>query len=127
MLILLLILVQRWVELPWWFIWGLITLWVVKDTILFPFTWRAYDWDRSSDVNTMVGERAIADERLAPWGYVQIHGELWRAKVIGANPPVEKGEEVRIKEIRGLTLLVQPEAEESGEGNRINDSSVHCP
>ena len=48
-----------------------------------------------------------AEERLAPSGYIKVHGELWQAEMIREGPPIEKGEFVRIQGIRGLVLLVQ--------------------
>ena len=110
-------LIRQWINLPLSLILGIVALWVAKDIILYPLTWRAYDWDRSGDVNAMVGERAIANERLAPTGYVRFYGELWLAKIMEHSHPVEKGEAVRVKGIRGLTLLVQPDIEKGGEHN----------
>jgi membrane-bound ClpP family serine protease len=57
----------------------------------------------------MIGERGVAKEKLVPSGYVQIHGELWRAEKIGEGPPIEEGQPVRVKKMQGLTLLVVPE------------------
>ena len=107
-----LVLIRQWINLPLYLILGIVALWVAKDIILYPLTWRAYDWDRSGDMNAMVGEWAIANERLSPTGYVRVHGELWRANIMEHGLPVEKGEAVRIQGIRGLTLLVQPDIEE---------------
>lgn len=114
LLIVLLFLVKRWVDLPQWFVWGIILFWVAKDVILFPLTWRAYDQDRSRGAYSMVGARGIAEERLAPSGYIRVHGELWQAEVMGDSPPIERGESIRIQGIRGLTLLVQHD--EKGRG-----------
>jgi membrane protein implicated in regulation of membrane protease activity len=108
LLILILILVQQWVDLPTWIFWGSIVVWIAKDAILYPFVWRAYDRDLPQGTNTMVGVRGIAKGRLAPSGYVQIRGELWNAEVMEGNPPIEKGEDVRVRSVRGLTLIVQP-------------------
>ena len=108
LLILILILVQQWVDLPVWIVWGSIVVWVAKDAILYPFVWRAYDQDRPQGANTMVGVRGIAKDRLAPSGYVHIRGELWNAEVMEGNPPIEKGEDVRVRGVRGLTLIVEP-------------------
>jgi membrane protein implicated in regulation of membrane protease activity len=105
-LIVLLALAKRWVDLPSWFTWGLIGLWVVKDAALFPLTWRAYDQDRERDLGAMVGERGTAEERLNPLGYIRVRGELWKAELTDDARPIEKGEEVRVQGIRGLTLLV---------------------
>lgn len=43
LLVLILILVRRWVDLPNWFEWGFIAVWVVKDVALFPFVWPSYE------------------------------------------------------------------------------------
>jgi membrane protein implicated in regulation of membrane protease activity len=113
-LIALLVLAKQWVDLPSWFIWGLIGLWIAKDIALFPLTWRAYDQDRERAVHSLVGTRGIAEERLNPSGYIRVRGELWKAEVAGNVRPIEKGEEVRVQGIRGLTLLV-------GQGNHEGD------
>ena len=105
-LVVLLVLVKRWIDLPSWFIWGLIGLWIAKDIALFPLTWRAYDQDRAKAGSSMLGERGIAEERLNPSGYIRVGGELWQAEVMGDAPPIERGEGVRVQGIRGLTLLV---------------------
>jgi len=107
LLILMLALVQRWVSLPAWFIWGLIALWISKDVILFPFTWRAYDRSPKGAANSMIGLQGITKNRLAPSGYVHVHGELWQAEVMENSSPIEKGESVRVYGNRGLSLLVQ--------------------
>lgn len=107
LLILILILVRRWVDFPPWFFWGPVFIWIVKDAVLFPFVWRAYDWSRSKDVHSLVGTEGIVEKRLAPSGYIRVHGELWQAEMIREGLPIEKGEFVRIQGIRGLVLLVQ--------------------
>jgi len=107
LLILILIMVRRWVDFPLWFFWGSVLIWIVKDVVLFPFVWRAYDWSRSRDVHSLVGTEGIVEERLAPSGYIRVHGELWQAEMIREGPPIEKGEGVWIQGIRGLVLLVQ--------------------
>ncbi len=109
-LVLVLILVRQWIDLSTLFICSLVALWVAKDIILFPFLWRAYDRDQQ---NQMIGTRGIAEERLAPSGYVYIHGELWQAEVMKGYPPIDRGETVRVQGINGLKLLVQPDNLES--------------
>lgn len=99
--------VQHWVVLPVWLFWCIIIFWIVKDAVLFPFVWRAYDWERAGRSRSMIGEHAIARERLAPAGYVQIRGELWRAEKIADGPPIEVGQRVRIVKMEGLTLFVE--------------------
>lgn len=106
-LILLLILLRHWVNLPEWFFWGAILVWLVKDVVLFPVVWRAYDWDASREWSALVGEEGIVEERLAPSGYIRVHGELWRAEVLGEDQSVERGERVEILGTRGLRLQVK--------------------
>ena len=107
--ILILIIVQYWVVLPVWLFWSIIALWMVKDAVLFPFVWQAYDWERSGRSRSMLGERGIARERLAPQGFVRVRGELWRARKIGDGPPIEAGQPVKIVKMQGLTVFVEPE------------------
>lgn len=111
LLVLILIFVQRWVVIPAWIFWGFIILWVVKDVVLFRYTWRAYDWD-GGDKNLLIGAIGIAKERLAPSGYVKVGGELWRAEVLGGSLPIESGMNIRVKGVRGLTLLVELDRED---------------
>jgi membrane protein implicated in regulation of membrane protease activity len=108
-MILILVVIQYWVVIPVWLLWSIIGFWIVKDAILFPFIWRAYDWDRAGKSRSMIGERGVAKEKLIPAGYVKIRGELWRAEKIGAGPPIEEGQPVRVKKMEGLTLFVVPE------------------
>lgn len=113
LLVLILVYAQRWVDLPAWIFWGSLAIWVVKDAVLYPFVWRAYDWDRSKDSNSMVGVKGIAKELLAPSGYVQVRGELWKAELAEGVQSVEEGEPVLVQEVRGLTLIVKPGVERS--------------
>jgi membrane protein implicated in regulation of membrane protease activity len=56
----------------------------------------------------MIGRRGVAEGQLAPTGYIRVSDELWKVEVIGGRV-IEKGEAVRIRGIRGLILLVEPE------------------
>ena len=54
----------------------------------------------------MVGEVGVAQTELAPAGKVCVHGEIWQARAAGKIQP---GTRVRVKEVQGLTLVVEPE------------------
>ena len=108
-MLLILVVIQYWVEIPAWLFWSIVGFWIVKDVVLFPFIWRAYDWDRGGRSRSMIGERGIAKGNLAPAGYIQIHGELWRAERFREGPPIEAGQPVRVKHMEGLMLFVEPE------------------
>ena len=103
-----LVVVRRWLDLPTWFFWTCVACWVLKDVILFPFVWRAYDWDRAGRTDAMIGLKGTAVDQLAPAGYVRVRGELWRAEVVGDDRPIQVGEPVTVRASRGLTLLVAP-------------------
>jgi membrane protein implicated in regulation of membrane protease activity len=107
-LALILFVVHQWVDLSLWLVIGIVSLWMVKYVIVFSFVWRAYDKPRPGDIKSLIGTEGIAEERLDPSGYIRVHGELWRAEVIGKTIPVEKGETVLIERALGLTLLVKP-------------------
>jgi len=67
----------------------------------------------SSDA--MVGRYGKAITSLTPDGYVQLDGELWRASSVGSH--TYRGDEVVVREVKGLTLVVTPRADKS-EGSK---------
>jgi membrane protein implicated in regulation of membrane protease activity len=107
LVIVVLIWVRKWVDLPLWFICGLVAFLVIKDIVLYPFVWRAYDPDSPAMTKTMEGARGIAINDLHPSGYVEIGAERWQAEVIAGSLPIRRGQRVRVHGIRGLTLLVE--------------------
>jgi membrane protein implicated in regulation of membrane protease activity len=107
-LVIIMLFVLRWFELPVWLFWCSVFVWVAKDVILYPFVWRAYDQPRAKDADAMIGACCVAKERMAPSGYVLVRGEFWKAELIAGSRLVEKGERVRVRETRGLTLVVEP-------------------
>jgi membrane protein implicated in regulation of membrane protease activity len=115
LVIFMVILIRRWIDFPGWVGWGFVALWVLKDGILFPFVWRAYDWNGSEVSNPMIGLSGTAKERLAPSGFVEVRGELWKAQLMEGVGSVEPGESVKVREIRGLTLIVQRDIVKAGE------------
>lgn len=107
-LILILFLLQWWMDLPLWLYGCIGGLWVVKDILIFPFIWNAYEQPRPGETRSLIGMEGVAEERLAPSGYIRVGGELWQSEVMGKKAPIEKGEMVMVKGAYGLTLLVQP-------------------
>jgi membrane protein implicated in regulation of membrane protease activity len=106
--VLILYVIHQWVDLSLGWVIGLAVLWLIKYVFVFSFVWRAYDRPRPGDVTSLIGTQGIAEERLDPSGYVRVHGELWRAEVIGKTMAIEKGQTVLIERADGLTLLVKP-------------------
>ena len=107
LVVVLLYLVRRWVDISLWLHWGIIIGWITKDIILFPFVWRAYDWDHESDGNPMLGLQGVALETIDPSGYVLVRGERWYAEIRG-KAPIEKGQKIEIRGMKGLTVFIHP-------------------
>lgn len=105
--ILILVVVRQWIRFPLWLFVGLCVLWMSKDFILFPFVWRAYDWDSREYPNPMIGMCGMVSERIDPEGLVRVRGELWMARLSGEGHAIEKGESVTVVGMDGLTLLVE--------------------
>ncbi len=59
----------------------------------------------------LIGSLGVAIEDLDPEGYVEVEGELWRARAL--DPPITRGSRVRVVSLSGLTLIV-----EKAEGGR---------
>jgi membrane protein implicated in regulation of membrane protease activity len=107
LLVLLLVWLRSRFHIPGWVFWGAIGLWAAKDAALFPLVWRAYESKRSEE-GRMVGEEGFAAESLAPSGYINVRGELWKAVLTGDSAPVQKGAKVKVCGQEGLTLIVTP-------------------
>ena len=108
-LVLVMFMLQWWVNIPMWLLWTIVLLSVVKDVILFPIVWRAYDKDSANHANSLTGLLGTSAERLSPAGHIRVRGELWRVEVVNADLPINKGTPVRVIGSRGLTLIVEPE------------------
>jgi membrane protein implicated in regulation of membrane protease activity len=93
---------------PQWLFWTITALWVAKDALLYPFVWRAYDPGYPLALLRLEGAKGRVVDRIAPSGRVRVSGELWRAELAHGAPGIERGEAVRVKARRGLTLLVEP-------------------
>ncbi len=109
--VLIILLVRQWIDIPLWLGCSLVIFWVAKDVVLYPFVWRSYEWGTKKDTNPMNGLSGIAKDRLDPSGFIFVRGELWKARVIEGDVVIEKGEAVLVKGRRGLTLLVEKEDE----------------
>jgi membrane-bound serine protease (ClpP class) len=64
---------------------------------------------RAGGIEGMVGELAVAIDDLNPTGRVRARRENWSAE--STVPPIAKGTSVRVLEVRGLRLVVEPAGE----------------
>ena len=107
-MVLVILLIDRWLmAISPWIALIVVLLVILKDIFLFPFIWRAYDWNRTVDHAPMIGRRGIVVNRLDPCGYVRIRGELWKAETEDGAQTIEKGRAVTVLRARGLQLYVQ--------------------
>jgi membrane protein implicated in regulation of membrane protease activity len=83
-------------------------LFVIKDFALYPWLRDAYALGDPDATAPLIGRTGEARDRLAPSGYVRIGAELWRAELAPGSAAVESGALVRVREVRGLTLVVEP-------------------
>jgi membrane protein implicated in regulation of membrane protease activity len=86
----------------------LLAIFVIKDFALYPLLKGAYEDGDPAGTASLVGAVGTAQKRLDPEGYVRVGSELWRAVVAREQAPVETGAPVRVLEVRGLTLHVEP-------------------
>ena len=111
-------LLPRWgVNIP---MWGLIVLMLafgVYQGVTYRIGKRALDRKPVVSPQAMVGCCGRAATPLAPDGYVQVAGELWRALSIG--PSIGEGEEIIIVEVKRLTLFVAPLSTHTGAGEEM--------
>jgi len=106
LLVVALLLVRRWIDIPTWAFWGLIAAWVIKDLVLFPFVWKSFE--PAAPADPMIGRTGVAEGILSPSGWIRIGGERWKAKVGDGCRPIQPGEAVRVDRVEGLTLIVEP-------------------
>lgn len=102
----------RWWRLGEVVAWLLFALFVTKDLLMFPFVRRAYEPSSGSASDALRGRIAVARDALAPAGYVRIGSELWAAELRDGGE-VLPGAELRVVEVRGLTLIVDRVKEET--------------
>lgn len=93
-----------------------VALWLAKDVLMYPILRRAYGSAPSElvGVEQLIGQWGVAQDSLAPSGYVQVGGERWRAECARPGARVAAHSRVRVCGIRGLTLLVAAAEETSG-------------
>jgi membrane protein implicated in regulation of membrane protease activity len=82
-------------------------LWLLKDVAFYFWLGKHYELRSEDATRALLGRRAIAREPLAPSGYVELGGELWRAELLGEASVVGEGAEVVVEGIDGLTLRVR--------------------
>jgi membrane-bound serine protease (ClpP class) len=73
--------------------------------VLMRLVLRSRAWKQSTGREQMVGEIGEVTEAIEGRGMVRVHGELWSAV---ARQSVPLGAHVRVSQVQGLTLRVEP-------------------
>ena len=104
--ILALIQLWGWVEPPWPLI--LFAGLVAKDIVLYPWLRIAHEPSTLHGPQALLDAIAVVERPLAPEGSVRIGPELWRARCVRDSRLSGRGHQVRVIDVDGLTLLVEP-------------------
>jgi membrane protein implicated in regulation of membrane protease activity len=90
------------------FAYALFGLWVVVEIALFPVLRVGYEVGTAhAGAEALLGAVAVAQDDLDPEGNVRLGAERWRAVAEGIAF-VPAGARVRVREVRELTLIVEP-------------------
>lgn len=113
LLLVALLLLRRWFDLPVWAVAVVVVAWLIKDAALYPMLKHAFDPTSGPQPHSPLGRTAVAREGLGQVGvsrsgYVQLGGELWLAELAPGAGPVGPGRRVRVVDRRGLRLVVEP-------------------
>lgn len=109
---------RYWLGIPSWVAFGLLSLWVVKDLVMYPLLRVAYESGVKTGVEQLVGARGVAQEDLAPAGYVRVRGELWRAETRSGQEYISSGTPIRIVGAERMTLIVEAEGKSAKDSFR---------
>ncbi len=103
---LILLALQDWVGLPAWVAAGLFLLYVAKDVVIYPSVRSAYESSEIEVADQLIGAQGIAKDDLDPEGYIQLRGELWRARAEPNDTVIGQGSRVEVQAAEGLILIV---------------------
>jgi len=98
----------RWWDLPVLVAYALVAVWIAKDVIMYPILRVAYEAGGSSGVDGIRDAFGVVTQPLVPSGYVRLGSELWKAELACDSGSVSVGSAIRVVELRGLTLIVEP-------------------
>ncbi len=99
-----LVIIRHFFGFPFWIIVAVIVGAVIKDIIMFHYTWTAYIVHSPEDYANVKGKLCTAVDNFDKAGMVNVNGELWKART---EQPVKKGDELIVQKIDGLELFVE--------------------
>jgi membrane protein implicated in regulation of membrane protease activity len=98
----------HWNVIPGWLAWVALFALLIKDIVMFPFLRSAYESGAIHGSAALVGKKGVAQENLAPEGYVKINLELWRAVAELPDQVIPAGAEVEVIGADGMKIYVRP-------------------
>lgn len=106
---------HEWAGLQTWAALAVLGAWIAKDVAFYPLVRSAFQLGESEwvGVRRMIGARGIVTRDVAPEGWVRVGSELWRARSVGSDTHFAVGEQVRVREVRGMTVLIETDSAES--------------
>lgn len=105
--IIVLLILNRFINISSELFWGLIALWLLKDLITFPLLWRAYAGTISDSRYSLIGTEGVVMEKCDPRGFVLVRGELWQAEAQEEGTCIHKDELIEVTGSKGLVLLIK--------------------
>jgi len=102
--LLVLIIIRHFYEFPFWIIIVVMIGSVLKDVVMFHYTWTAYIVHSPDDYANVKGKTCVAVEDFEKKGMVRINAELWKART---DYPVQKGDKLVVENVKGLELFVR--------------------
>lgn len=94
--------------LPWWLVAGTTVLALVFFVFIMTSVLRAQAGPDGVTVDDLVGRPGIVRSVLNPEGHVYIDGALWRARWTGEAKRAKVGTPVRVHDVEGAVVLVEP-------------------
>jgi membrane protein implicated in regulation of membrane protease activity len=85
----------------------LFAAWVAKDLVLYRFVRHGYVPGDGEANRALLGAKGLAEQSLAPTGWVRVRGELWRAHLLPGARPVARGAPVRVVALEGMEIVVE--------------------
>ena len=92
------------INIPVWGIVSILTAYSIFAYIMYRISHPTVLYKPVTSPESIVGSEGVVQQDLAPEGYVQVRGELWKASSSGSG--LKRGEEVIITGIDGLKLTV---------------------
>ncbi len=97
------------INLPLWALAAVLVAFAIFSYIMYRIGHPTITFRKVSAPESIIGSAGVVETALDPGGMVKVRGELWKARSAGG--PIDKGEDVTISSVEGLTLVVDRKKE----------------